>query len=208
VRRWQQWGPALGLLAAFALLAKCQSDEWSRERDALVRAADSLRVQTRADSILAAAYLARADSLADVTAEATERAQEATDRADILRAERRRLLAAAGRQGAAPADSTPVTAADSALTLAVEETIVLRAALEHNREALKASQQQVAELRGALSLETAAAAALRVELANTTDLLKRADPPCRFLLWGCPSRTVAFVGGAVVTAFTVHTFTR
>jgi hypothetical protein len=197
---FRQIAPALGLLLAFALISRCQSDSWSRERDELVSENVALRATSRADSVRAAEKSARADSLDAVAARAENRSQQAEARADRLRAERRRLLAAAGRVDTGRTSPEPVTPVDSALTLAIEETVVLRAALEWDRNALVASQQQVAELRGALSLETASGAALRVQLASATTLLRRADPPCRILLWGCPSRTVVAVGGALLGA--------
>lgn len=201
--------PALGLLLAFLLISKCQADGWSRERDELVREADSLRVQTRADSAARAQRIQHVtDSTNQVIAEAQEAAQGALRAADMLRAERARLLAAARQQAPAPADSVPVSPIDSALTLCEEETMVLRAAIEHNRDALATSQFQVAELRGAYSLERQAASDLRVELASVNRLLRQADPPCRFLLWGCPSRTVMAIGGAAIGAAITYEVTR
>lgn len=205
---WGHVAAAGVLLLGAAVQQKCQSDRWGRERDRLIHRADSALVHSRADSVRAADLAQRADSLRGAAARAQDRASEAIATADRLRAERRRLLAAAGQPAPARADSAPVAMVDSALTLCVEETVVLRAALDHDRLALAFADQQAVELRAALSLEQRAASGLRQEVGDLTSALRRAEAPCRVLFWQCPSRRVAFAGGLVVAAVAVEVLRR
>jgi len=197
---WRHALPAAGLLVLFVLVSRCQSEGWSGERDRLIKAADSLRVQTRADSVRAAILIRQADSLATVARAAQDSAGRAIETADRLRVERRRLLAAAGRWTPARADSVLPPPVDSALTLCEEETVVLRAALDQRRLEADAATQEAQRARAALSIVEVSAATLREQNAALTRALASAAPPCRILFWGCPSRRVAAVGAVVATA--------
>ncbi|MCC7196367.1 MAG: hypothetical protein IT356_12510 [Gemmatimonadaceae bacterium] len=200
MKHWKQVVPALGLLLLFALVSKCQGDRWARDRAALIQQADSLRVQSRADSVIAAEASALADRYAAERETAQDRAGEAIAEADRLRAERRRLVAAAGRVDTAAAVPEPVTVADSALTNCEEEVVVLRAAIDADRTAAQLADAEVMELRGALALERTSAADLRVSNAALVQRLASAAPPCRIAFWGCPSRMTVAVTAAIAGA--------
>lgn len=201
---WGHVAAAVVLVLGAALQQKCQSDRWSRERDRLIHRADSALVHSRADSVRAADLAQRADSLHGEATRAQDRASEAIATADRFRAERRRILAAAGQPAPARPDSQPAAPVDSALTLCAEETVVLRAAIEHDRLALALADQRAVELRAALSLEQRAASGLRQQVGDLAAALGRAEAPCRLLILPCPSRRVAFVGGVIAAAVAVQ----
>lgn len=189
-------------------LGKCQAGRWLAERDAAIEVADSLRIVTREDSALAAAWRDSANTERVRRQSDSVALERAVAEADRLRALRRRVVPVASQPGAAPTVSDSLAARDSALVLCDEETVVLRAALDTNRAIVASAERQIGHLEAALTLEIAAAASLRPEVARLSDLLARADPPCSVLWWSCPSRTVMAIGGVVLGAGFTFVVTR
>ena len=203
-------GTILGV--AFALIAivssKCSDSRWQAKTDAALQAAEDARHQADINAALASAAQQRALVATVVMRAAQDSARRAIADADRLRAQRRAVVPVASNPAAPPTVSDTARALEAALALADTETVVLRAAIEYDRNALAASERAQAEIAGALALERASVATLTTNLQRVERQLASADPPCRLLFWGCPSRTTVFVLGAGIgTALTI-TLTR
>lgn len=198
-RDWARYTlPAVALLILFAVVNKCQTDRWERERSELLQQADSVRARTRADSAAAAAQLAAVtDSLRRVAAVARDSALTASRTADALRAERARLLAAAAPVATARPDSE-VVVLRQALALADSETVALRTALAQTRLEVRTTTAEMMAARAALTVAQRSGAELRQVNTDLRRMLARAEAPCRLLWWSCPSRRATMAGTAAV----------
>lgn len=122
------------------------------------------------------------------------------------------VAAARGRQLGRKADSLTASLAYS--RTAADSVPVLVAALDARTEEAASTRQENASLREALARQIEATGRLQVALATADQLadslghrlaiaddLLRDRPPtdrCRILFLPCPSRTVSFIGGAVL----------
>lgn len=203
---------ALVLIAVFVaaafLMNRYSESRWQAKTDAVLDSAAVARTEAKVNAALAAEHERRANIAVAERRTAEDRAVRAISDADRLRAQRRVIVPVASEPGAAPTVSDTLRAVDSALVNCDQETVVLRAALEHNRNAAAASDREAMEIRGALSLERTSVATLTRNLEHIETQLASADPPCRIAFFACPSRTVVAVVSAISGAVIYSSLTR
>jgi hypothetical protein len=193
---------------AFLLSTTCQARNWQAKTDAALDSAAVAQTRAEVNAALAKAAETRANVAANERRAAQDSARRAIAEANRLRAQRRVITPVASQPGAAPTVSDTLTATRAALENCESETSALRATIAQDSTAATKSTVTEAELRGALALSRESAADLSRTVDMLTDRLRTADPPCRVLFWGCPSRTQVAVGTAVVTVVLTRALTR
>lgn len=199
---------ALAFVVVALVSSKCSESRWQAKTNAALDSAAAARTEAKVNAALASAAQQRALVATIAMRAAHDSATRAIADADRLRALRRVVVPVASNPATPPTVSDTVRALEAALALADTETVVLRAALEHDRNALGAAERSQAEMAGALALERASVATLTTNLRRIETQLASAAPPCRFLLWGCPSRKTIAIGSAIGGAALALTLTR
>lgn len=184
------------------LLNQCAESRWQEKTDALIDSAQVARTEAEVNKALAAQAENRANVAASEKIDALERAVRSLAAADRLRDQRRAIEPVASVPGTVPTVSDTLHATKAALENCEEETVALRETIKQDTIALQKSAVIEAELRGALALERVSVAGLLDSNADLSNQLKSAAPPCRVLLWGCPSRTVV-AGVSIVGTYLI-----
>lgn len=200
-----KWAIAAAVAALLLfLVSQCEGRRWQAKTDAALDSALVARTEANANAALAKEAESRADAAYFSKLVALERAWRALAVADRLRAARADIRPVASVPGTAPSVSDTLRATAAKLDNCEEETVSLRETIAQDSTALKKSNVTETELRGALALERVSVTRLTDSNADLSRQLASAAPPCRVLLWGCPSRTVVAIGSVVTTYLIVR----